>query len=207
MEMRCRKALLLLCMITALSGCSQKPEEGKMPKSEVITPAPAHNPSAETAAPAASGLRFTAPSGWISEAPTSSMRQAQYRLPKVEGDGEDAELAVFFFQGGGGGVQANVDRWIGQFSKADSSPANDIAKTTHKAAHGIPLTIVDVTGTYDGGMATQKEPAVKPNYRMLAAVAEAANGPWFFKLSGPAKTVLKWQPSFEAFLDSITPGN
>lgn len=202
-----RKALLLLCMITALSGCSQNREVGEMSESAAIKPAPAHNPSAETAAPAVSGLQFTAPAGWIAETPTSSMRQAQYRLPKAEGDTEDAELAVFFFQGGGGGVQANVDRWIGQFSKADGSPANDIAKTAHKAAHGIPLTIVDVTGTYDGGMATQKEPVVKPNYRMLAAVAEAANGPWFFKLSGPAKTVLKWQPSFEAFLDSITPGN
>jgi hypothetical protein len=205
--MRCRKVLLLLYMITTLSGCSQNREEGKTSGSQPIALAPAHSSSAETTAATVSGLKFTAPGGWISEAPTSSMRQAQYRLPKVEGDTEDAELTVFFFQGGGGGVQANVDRWIGQFSKADGSPANDIARTAHKTANGIPLTVVDVTGTYDGAMSMQKEPAVKPNYRMLAAVAEASNGPWFFKLTGPAKTILKWQPSFDAFLDSIAPGN
>jgi hypothetical protein len=203
--MRCRKVLLLMCMIPALSGCSQNREEGKIPQSEPISLAPAHDSPAEPAAPAVNGLKFTAPDGWISETPTSSMRQAQYRIPRAEGDVEDAELTVFFFRGGGGGVQANVDRWIGQFSKTDGSPANDTARTTHKTAHGIPLTIVDVTGTYDGGMSMQKEPALKPNYRMLAAVAEAADGPWFFKLTGPAKTVLKWQPGFDAFLDSIAP--
>jgi len=204
--MRYRKALLFLCMIPALSGCSQNREEGKLPESEPISLAPAHDSGAELTASAVSGLKFTAPDGWISETPTSSMRQAQYRIPRAEGDVEDAELTVFFFQGGGGGVQANVDRWIGQFSKADGSPANATAKTTHKTVHGIPLTIVDVTGTYDGGMSMQKEPALRPDYRMLAVVAEAADGPWFFKLTGPEKTVLKWQPSFEAFLDSIAPG-
>ena len=29
------------------------------------------------------------------------------------------------------------------------------------------------------------------------------DGPWFFKLTGPEKTVAKWQPSFEQFLDSL----
>jgi hypothetical protein len=205
--MSCRKVLPLLCLITMLSGCSQNPEQEKAPESKAITLAPAHNPAAETQANAAGGLKFAAQPGWISEAPTSSMRQAQYRFPRAEGDAEDAELAVFFFQGGGGSVQANVERWIGQFSKSDGSPAKDIAKTTHRKANGIPLTVVDVTGTYDGGMAMQQEPALKSNYRMLAAVAEASNGPWFFKLTGPAKTILKWQPSFDAFLESIAPGN
>jgi hypothetical protein len=38
---------------------------------------------------------------------------------------------------------------------------------------------------------------------MLAAVAETASGPWFFKLTGPAKTVARWQSGFSAFLDTI----
>jgi hypothetical protein len=208
MKMRYWKAVLIACVIAALSGCSQNTEESKSSGSEGIKPAPAHNPAAEAMPASAGGLKFTAPAGWTSETPTSSMRQAQYRLPKVEGDSEDAELVVFYFQGGGGGVQANVDRWIGQFSKADGSPASDVAKTTTKTVNGVPLTIVDVTGTYDSGMGPmQTEATPRSNYRMLAVVAEASGGPWFFKLTGPTKTVTKWQPSFDAFLDSITPEN
>ncbi len=43
----------------------------------------------------------------------------------------------------------------------------------------------------------------KPDFRMLGAVVEAGNGPWFFKLTGPAKTVARWLPSFDTFLGSM----
>jgi hypothetical protein len=199
---------LLLCAgmaAMALAGCSKKEEGARAPASAAsMKPAAAHGSATEAAAPASTGLKFTAPAGWISETVTSSMRQAQYRLPRVEGDSEDAEMVVYYFRGGGGGVQANVDRWIGQFSKPDGSPADDNAKTTNTVVRGIPVTIVAVSGTYSGAMGPMggsSEP--KTNYRMLAAVAEAGNGPWFFKLTGPAKTVANWEPSFESFVDSI----
>ena len=69
------------------------------------------------------------------------MRKAQYRLPRVEGDPEDAELVVFYFQGSGGAPQANIDRWIGQFTRPDGSPIGDAARTTNRQANGLPLTI------------------------------------------------------------------
>ncbi len=182
-----------------LAGCSDRASEPPPASESAMKPAPAH-----ATVGTASGLKWTAPEDWISEPPSSSMRQAQYRLSKVEGDPEDAELVVYYFQGGGGGVQANIDRWIGQFTKADGSPANDVAKTSKKESHGIPITIVDVTGTYMAGMGPMlSETQAKPNFRMLGAVAEAPNGPWFFKLTGPAKTVNKWAASFQSFLDTI----
>ncbi len=131
------------------------------------------------------------------------MRKAQYKLPHVEGETEDAELAVFYFQGGGGGVQANIDRWVGQFTKPDGSPVTNEAKITHKQSHGVPLTIVDVSGVYNNSMGPNSPAPSKQSYRLLGAVAEAGNGPWFFKLTGPAKTVAKWEPSFQSFLDTI----
>jgi len=149
-------------------------------------------------------LKFTAPAGWVSETPSSAMRKAQYRLPRVEGDPEDGELGVFYFRGGGGGVQANIDRWISQFSKADGSPATDIAKVTKRQSHGMPLTIVEVSGTYMSAMGPMlAEKKTKPNFRMLAAVAEVSGGAWFFKLTGPSKTIDQWEKSFYAFLDTI----
>jgi hypothetical protein len=132
------------------------------------------------------------------------MRQAQFRLPRVDGDPEDAELVVFYFQGSGGGVQANIDRWIGQFKKPDGSPAADQARTSRRETNGIQLTIVDVSGTYmssSGPMLSEVQD--KPGFRMLGAVAEAGSGPWFFKLTGPAKTVARWEPQFHSFLDTV----
>jgi len=194
--------ILLTCVASTVwqAGCDRRAEETQAEKkAESLKPAAAHA-SAETG----SALKFAAPGDWISEAPTSSMRKAQYRLPRVAGDPEDAELVVFYFQGGGGGVQANIDRWIGQFTKADGSPAEDIAKTSHKVSHGIPITTVDVSGTYVAGMGSMATDSKgKPNFRMLGAVAEASSGPWFFKLTGPAKTVTKWESSFQSFLDTF----
>jgi hypothetical protein len=65
--------------------------------------------------------------------------------------------------------------------------------------------LVDVSGTYmaaSGPMLSAVQN--KPNFRMLGAVAEPRTGPWFFKLTGPAKTVAHWQPSFQTFLDSVS---
>ena len=59
-----------------------------------------------------SELKFKVPPGWVEEERTSSMRLAQYKLPKAEGDTEDASLVLYYFgQGQGGSVTANIDRW------------------------------------------------------------------------------------------------
>ncbi len=194
-------ALLAALILTAgIAGCTTESKEAsETSEAGAVKTAPAHGAGMT---PSASVLKFKAPQDWITETPSSSMRQAQYRLPRVSGDTEDAELAVFFFGGSGGSVQANIDRWIGQFQKPDGSPAT--GTTSRREVHGIPLTIVDVSGVYlatGGPMMT--ETAKKPDFRMLAAVAESSNGPWFFKLTGPAKTVAKWEPSFQSFLDTI----
>jgi hypothetical protein len=52
-------------------------------------------------------------------------------------------------------------------------------------------------------MSMQQSDGPKANYRMLGAIAETKSGPWFIKLTGPAKTVSKWAPSYETFLNSI----
>jgi hypothetical protein len=201
MRGKCRFCLALAAAMAVLAaGCSgRNATEKAAPGTSALKPASGHAGVKQSA-----GLKYEAPPDWISETPASSMRRAQYRLPRVAGDPEDAELAIFFFGGSGGGVAANIDRWIGQFQKPDGTPAADVAKTSHRAAHGIPLTVVDVTGTYVAGMGSMLADAKpKAGFRMLAAVAESGGGPWFFKLIGPAKTVSRWEGSFQAFLDTI----
>src|SRR5579864_803219 len=68
----------------------------------------------------AATLKYTAPAGWTSKTPSSSMRVAEFVLPRADGDKDDASLVVYFFSAtGGGSVQANVDRWISQMAQPD----------------------------------------------------------------------------------------
>ena len=190
-----RLSLFLTVSVLCLTGCSESPPSPGTPP---------ERPS--SAAPPAGGLSFTAPVEWIQETPSSSMRIAQYRLPGTNQDGDEAELAVFHFQGQGGSVQANMDRWIGQFSKADGSPASDVAQVSERDSNGIHLTTLDVSGTYKSSMGPMMAAtASKPNYRMLAAIAEAPGGPWFFKLTGPESTIEHWEESFHQFLETLQP--
>jgi hypothetical protein len=150
-------------------------------------------------------LRYKAPDGWVKEQTTSSMRVAQYKLPKAEGDPEDASLVVYYFGATqGGAVQANIDRWISQMQQPDGSASKDKAKTETSTVNGLKITSVDVSGTYTAEMApgtpSQRNEA---NYRMRAAVIETPKGNYFLKLVGPAQTMGHWEQSVTDFVKSF----
>ncbi|MBI4531753.1 MAG: hypothetical protein HY709_09520 [Candidatus Latescibacteria bacterium] len=151
-------------------------------------------------------ITYTVPDGWVEQTPSSPMRRAQFGLPGVEGAG-DAELAVFFFPGTGGTVEENLDRWYGQFTQPDGSSTKGRVEKKRMSVHGLPITMVYVTGTYlKSRSPTMMEGSVDemPWYAMIAAVAETANGPWFFKATGPQKTIDSWRSNFERFVQSFT---
>ncbi|MGH7601656.1 MAG: hypothetical protein ACREOI_35290 [bacterium] len=148
-------------------------------------------------------VTLAADPAWQTVTPSSSMRKAQFNLPRVADDAEDAELAVFYFGAGqGGSVEANLQRWYGQFTQPDSSLSAEKAKTANEVVDGMNLTTVDLSGTYVGSMMPGTEAQNKPNFRMLAAVLETPQGAYFFKLVGPEKTVAHWANSFSAFVKS-----
>src|SRR5687768_10734370 len=67
-------------------------------------------------------LKYKVPAGWVEEDRSSSMRVAQYKLPRAEGDTEDASLVLYYFgKGQGGSAAANVERWANQMQQADGS--------------------------------------------------------------------------------------
>jgi|SRR5215213_169903 len=157
-----------------------------------------------TVAAQKSELKFRVPAGWVEEERTSSMRVAQYRLPKAPGDTEDASLVLYYFgQGQGGSTAANIDRWISQMKQPDGSPVKG-AKDEHLEANGLKVTTVDVAGTYVAetapGSGTFNN---KPDYRLRAAVVETPNGSYFVKLVGPEKTVTHWNDSFLSYIKSF----
>lgn len=149
-------------------------------------------------------LRYDPPGGWIEEPAPSPMRAAQFRLPRVPGDPEDAELVVFHFGGSGGTVDANLQRWIGQMEQPDGRPSLAVASTTAFAANGLDVVLLDVPGTYVAAVRPgAAERLDKPGFRLLAAVVETPAGPWFFKLTGPARTIDRWDAPFSAFLRTV----
>ena len=155
-------------------------------------------------AESAGGLQWAAPSGWQSQGPRP-MRPVTYLIQAAPGDAEPGECAVNYFgPGQGGGVEANVERWIGQFQAPDGGPADKLAKTTTRTINGIKVTVVDVTGTYlfrPAPMAPRATP--KPGYRMLAAVVEGPQAPVFFKLTAPKKTTDAAEEAFNQMLASL----
>lgn len=152
-------------------------------------------------------VTLAADPAWQTVTPSSAMRKAQFALPRVADDAEDAELAVFYFGAGqGGSVEANLRRWYGQFTQPDSSSSAEKATTANKVVDGMNLTMVDLSGTYVGSMMPGMEEQNKPNFRMLAAVLETPQGAYFFKLVGPEKTVAHWANSFSEFVKSAKKG-
>jgi hypothetical protein len=149
------------------------------------------------------GVTWTAPSRWKNNPGAgSSMRVATYIIPAAAGDSEGAECAVF--KGIGGGVAANIKRWIDQFEQPDGSSSDSKAKQKTETINGLNVTTVDVTGTFKGGgMMTGQPTTQKPGYRLLGAIIEAPQGEIFFKLTGPEKTIAAAQSEFQSLLKSV----
>ena len=148
-------------------------------------------------------IRFEAPKEWTAQGTTSSMRVAQYALPRAAGDAEDAELIVYYFGGSGGSVQANLDRWLGQMEQPDGRPSKAVAKTSKLTPNALQMTVLEVSGRYFAEL-SPGTPARhnKPGFRMKAVVIETPRGPYFVKLTGPERTVARWETAFDGFLKS-----
>jgi len=152
----------------------------------------------------ASGLAFITPDGWKSTPPTSSMRVAEFTLPRAAGDGEDAQLIVYYFGGSGGSADANIQRWIGQIEQADGKPSSAVAKKESRTINGLTVSLVDVSGTYTAEMSPGSTAHNnKPHFRLRAGVVETPRGPYFIKLTGPAQTIAKWDAAFNQFVSSL----
>ncbi|MCK6455117.1 MAG: hypothetical protein L6Q92_01105 [Phycisphaerae bacterium] len=183
---------------------AQKAAEKPTPPPEK---APAVPPTASPSTPTGmtdvsfQDFTMTVPSTWMARSTANPMRLAQFTWPTVGEDKEAPELIVFFFGvGSGGGVQANIDRWSGQFEEKEAGKTESI-----NGAHGK-ITIFDKTGTFKlqpSMMAPDYTP--KPGWRMLAAVIECDGGPIFLRATGPAASMGEARNAFVAAAKSLRP--
>jgi len=143
--------------------------------------------------------QFAAPPEWQPK-PARAMTEQVFVLPRVEGDVEDADLAVSTL-GRHVPLDMNISRWCSQFG-LNSEECQKATKQQKLEGTKFPTTIVEISGTYQpsGGPMMQAAGPAKPGYKMLAAELIAPQDRWFVKLIGPEKTVEKWREAFMKYV-------
>ncbi|MCA9605737.1 MAG: hypothetical protein KC619_09090 [Myxococcales bacterium] len=188
--------VIALSALVAL-GCSCEDERPEFAGGETHAHATPEGDGPEFQ-PIAGGVGWTAEEPFVWARPSNDMRDAQYTVRGVP----NVELTVSHFApdvGGGGDVDANVERWAGQFDPQEGR------EVRHREINDLRVTTVDVGGTFVGRQGMGPAGAPRPSWRMLGAIVEGPEGLVFFKLLGPASAVETSAEAFEALVATIHP--
>lgn len=141
---------------------------------------------------------FTYGKPWEEVKVTSSMRAGQLKY-NHEGDLPDPEVVFYYFgPGQGGGIDANIDRWIGQFEGTPKTEKETVE------VDGKKIHFLYATGTYlesSGGPFAGKKTS-QPGYMLLGAILESSEGAVFLKLYGEEKAVKALKDDFKKLATS-----
>ncbi len=140
--------------------------------------------------------KFALPEGWKSVEPKSPMRKAQLEVPGKEG-GKSGEVVFFAFEGGqGGDAASNAQRWFAQFTGG-----SDVQKSEEQKWGDVKVTLVSTEGTMKASRISGTTED-QPEFALLGAIVEHAEGPVFIKFTGPAALVKESKDKFVAFVKS-----
>lgn len=207
------RALLFATLL--LPGCSKREDALGTSIAAPAEPAQAA-PAAPPVAPPADGsaalaggtgkAQWTAPPTWKVTPPASSMRVAQWQLPAPSG--KEGECAMFHFSGGGD-VESNVRRWIGQFERPGASDGSGSAPDGDRAVvnvNGVKVTMARTQGTYKTQGPTMAGPVErKENYALFAAIFEAPGDPYFLKCVGSTEVITAEEKAMVGLVQSFVP--
>lgn len=157
----------------------------------------------EVFAVADGAIQLAAPKAWTKKKPSNNIVEHEFAVPKAEGDEQDGRVTVM---GAQGGVDANIERWIGQFAQPDGADTKEKVKREKKSIAGQEVHLVDLSGTYkdqrgpfSGGATVQRS-----GYRMLGAIVVTKKlGSYFVKFYGPEKTVAANEKEFRRMIESL----
>jgi hypothetical protein len=128
-----------------------------------------------------SEFTFARPAGWEWVESTSQMRKAELKVVDAKTNAKAEVVFYHFGQGSGGDTRSNVDRWLGQFVE----PRDKISAKVEDATIGKhKVTYVSAEGTYKSGM-PGASPTSMPNYALMGAIIDSAEGGVFVKMTGP----------------------
>ena len=178
-----------LLMLVILAGCAQQPPESPVtiPVAEAepsAAPDPVGEPANEPRVKQFEGISLTVPAGWTEKAPASEFIQAEFQLP---GSGGPARLTM---SSTGGGIEANLERWRGQFTVGPNDPPPE---QTTIPVDGAEAVVLELTGEFHdqfGGAGTRSD------WGLLGAAIPTGPAHLFLKLTGPRETVAAHREAF-----------
>jgi len=142
-----------------------------------------------------------APGDWKVKKPRVRIIEHEFSIPPAEGDENEARLTIM---NAGGSIEANIQRWVGQFSQQDGGSTAERTKSEETTVAGCTVHIVDISGTFADRRGPFAPAVKRPKYRMLAAIVETKNvGNYFFKLVGPQKTMAANEEKFKKMIGSL----
>lgn len=154
----------------------------------------------------APGVTFAVPATWTAQEPDSSMRALQFRLPGAAGAG-DGEFVVFYFGvQGGGTVEDNLARWANQVRQPDGTPPADAATKEKTRVGEFTISSVYTEGTYAPTAMRPGAPAPTPieDHALMGIIVEGgAEGPLYWRLTGPAETIRSQRDNIALLLRSL----
>ena len=164
-------------------------------------------PKAATIELAGGKIKMAAPQAWKMGKPKSSMLQYEFSAPADAKD--DDSTARVTVMSAGGGVEANINRWYGQFAQPDGKATKDVAKVEKFEVDGQMVHWVDIPGTFSesmgGGPFAPGKVVKREDYRMIGViVVDKDKGEHFIKMTGPSKVVEELSEGFKKMLKELT---
>ena len=146
-------------------------------------------------------LNFEAPASWKKVPPKINFIHADFKIPKVEGDSRDGRIS---FSQVGGGTDANLNRWIGQFKDIDAENEEQVQRET-KQIDGQTVKMLMVKGTFlDSAGGPFGPKTERENYVLLGAAIESKNGAnVYVKAYGPEKTMKANKKALEKLMKTM----
>ena len=145
-------------------------------------------------------LQMTAPADWDKKTPSVRIIAYEFSLPPAEKGLDPGRMTIM---SAGGSIEANLDRWYGQFRQEDGGDTAKAAKTEKKEIAGQTVHLVEITGTFKDQRGPFSKAEFKKDYEMFAAIIETGAGNIFVKTTAPKKTMAKHKKAIRAMIEGL----
>ncbi|MCR9292701.1 MAG: hypothetical protein NXI32_08280 [bacterium] len=132
----------------------------------------------------------------------------QYEFSAPLGAKEEEPTARITVSRSGGSIDANIERWYGQFTQPDGKATKDVAKSEKFEIAGRTVYLLDMTGTFKesmgGGPFAPGKTVMREDYRMLGAIVDTKDsGLYFIMMTGPKDVCEELAEGFKKMLKEM----
>lgn len=143
-------------------------------------------------------LTWNTPAGWVEERKSSTMRLAAFSIRQ---DGKEAICTIIPLKGDGGGLKANIKRWLAQLDirlKSEAELDQFIARQKRlTTSGGLPAVLVDFSGLQPAGGGTS----------ILVGIVTLKGATVFVKMTGDTALLPGQKDRFLSLIESLKIGS